>query len=290
MVIHCSILAWRIPRTEEPGRLQSMASQRVEHERLTLNTFSSWNPAVTQSSINCISLCHLFANKGPYSQCYGFPSSHVRMWELDQKEGWGPKNWCFWTVVLEKTFESPLGCKEIQTVHPKGDQSGIFIGRTDVEAETPILWPPDVKSRLTGKTPEARLDWRQKEKGTAEDEMVGCHQRLNRHEFGQTPGDDEVQGSQTCCSPWGRRVGHNWVTEQLPSLPLWSCLHEAAEQRSQRSSSGQSEKRRCRVGLPEVGEETVGWGWVSISTNSSHHGDETGLGEVWGWVKQNCED
>ena len=224
MVIHCSILAWRIPRTEEPGRLQSMASQRVEHERLTLNTFSSWNPAVTQSSINCISLCHLFANKGPYSQHYGFPSSHVRMWELDQKEGWGPKNWCFWTVVLEKTLESSLDCKEIQTVHPKGDQSGIFIGRTNVEAETPILWPPDWRADSLEKNPDAGKDWRQKEKGTAEDEMVGWHHRLNRHEFGQTPGDGEVHGSQTCCSPWGRKELD--MTEQLNWTEILAIFQE----------------------------------------------------------------
>ena len=94
---------------------------------------------------------HYFVNKGPSSQGYGFSSSHVWMWELDYEEGWAPKNWCFWTVVLEKTLESPLDCKEIQPVHPKVDQSWVFIGRTDVEAETPIFWPPDTKSWLTGK-------------------------------------------------------------------------------------------------------------------------------------------
>ena len=117
-------------------------------------------------------------------QGYGFSSGHVWMWELDYKESWMPKNWCFWTVVLEKTFESPLDCKEIQLVHPKGDQSWVFIGRTDVEAETPILWTPDEKNWLIWKDPGAGKDWRQEEKGTTEDEMVGWHHRFNGHEFG----------------------------------------------------------------------------------------------------------
>ena len=106
-----------------------------------------------------------FANKGPSSQSYGFASSHVWMWELDYKESWAPKNWCFWTVVLEKTLESPLDCKEIQPVHLKGNKSWIFTGRTDAEAETPILWPPDAKNWLIRKDPDARNDWRQEEKG-----------------------------------------------------------------------------------------------------------------------------
>ena len=113
---------------------------------------------------------HDFANKVPSSQGYGFSSSLVLIWELDYKESWAPKNWCFWTVVLEKTLESPLDCKEIQLVHPKGDQSWVFIGRADVEAETPILWLPDVKSCLIWKDPDAGKDWRQEEKGTTEDE------------------------------------------------------------------------------------------------------------------------
>ena len=105
-------------------------------------------------------------------------------WELDSKESWAQKNWCFWTVVLEKTLESPLDCKEIQPVHPKGDQSWLFIGRTDVEAETPILWPPDAKNWLIWKDPDAGKDWGPEEKGTIEDEMVGWHHPLNGHEFG----------------------------------------------------------------------------------------------------------
>ena len=124
---------------------------------------------------------HYFANKGPSSQRYGFSSSHVWMWELDYKESWALKNWCFWTVVLEKTLESSLDCKEIKPVHPKGNQFWIFIGRTDVEAETPILWPP-VKNRLIWKDPDAGNDWRQEEKGMTEDEMVRWHHRVNGHE------------------------------------------------------------------------------------------------------------
>ena len=121
---------------------------------------------------------HYFANKGPSSQSYGFSSSHVWMQELDYKESWAPKNWCFWTVVLEDTLESPLDNKDIQPVNPKGNQSWMFIGRTDAEAETPILWPPDTKNQLTGKDPDAGKDWRQEEKGMTEDEMVGWHHQL----------------------------------------------------------------------------------------------------------------
>ena len=126
---------------------------------------------------------HYFANKGPYSQSYGFSSSHIWMWELNHKKDWAPKNWCFWTVVLEKTLESPLDCKEILAVHPKGNQSWIFIGRTGAEAVAPVCWPPEVKSWLIWKDPDAGKDWRQEEKGMTEDEMVGWHHRLNGHEF-----------------------------------------------------------------------------------------------------------
>ena len=126
---------------------------------------------------------HYFANKGLSSQSYNFSSSQVWMWELDHKESWVLKNWCFWTVVLEKTLKSPLDCKEIKPVYPKGNQSWIFTGRTDAEAETPIFWPPDVKNWLIRKDPDAGKDWRQEEKGTTEDEMVGWHHRLNGHEF-----------------------------------------------------------------------------------------------------------
>ena len=126
---------------------------------------------------------HYFASKGPSRQGYGFSSSHVWMWELDYKKSWAPNNWHFWTVVMEKTLESPLDCKEIQPVHPKGDQSWVFIGRTDAEAETPILWPPDVKGWLIWKDPDAGKDWRREKKGTTEDETVKWHHRLYGHEF-----------------------------------------------------------------------------------------------------------
>ena len=122
---------------------------------------------------------HYFANKGPSSQGCGFSSGHVWMWELDSEESWAPKNWCFWTVVLENTLESPLDCKEIQTAHPKGVQSWLFIGRTDVEAETPILWPPDVKDWLIWRNPDAGKDWGQEEKEMTECEMFGWHRWLN---------------------------------------------------------------------------------------------------------------
>ena len=126
---------------------------------------------------------YYFASKGPCSQIYGFSSSHVWMWELEYKKSWVPKNWCFWTVVLEKTLESPLDCKEIQPVHPKGNQSWIFIGRTDAEAETPILWPPDAKSWLVGRDPDVGKDWNQEAKGMTEDEMIEWNHQLEGHEF-----------------------------------------------------------------------------------------------------------
>ena len=121
--------------------------------------------------------------KGPSSQGYGFSSSLVWMWDFDFEEGWAPKNWCFWTVVLQKTLESPLDCKEIQPVHFKGDQPWVFFGRNDAKAETPVLWPPHVKSWLIGKHPAAGRDWGQEEKRTTEDEKIGRHHRLLGHEF-----------------------------------------------------------------------------------------------------------
>ena len=145
---------------------------------------------------------HYFAYEGPFSQSYGFSSRHLRMWELDHKEGWMPKNWCFWTVVLEKTLESPLDCKEIKTVNSKRNQPWIFTGRTDAEAETPVLWPLDVKSWLIGKDPHAGKDRRQ-EKGATVDEIVGWHHRLIGHEFEQILGDRTGKPGVACCSPWG---------------------------------------------------------------------------------------
>ena len=133
--------------------------------------------------------------------------------ELDYKESWVPKNWRFWTVVFEKILQSPLDCKEIQPVHSKGDQSWVFIGRTDVEAETPILWPPDVKSWLIWKDPDAGKDWGQEEKGTTEDKLAGWHHWLNGHGFGWTLGVGDGQGGLACCSSWDCRVEHDWATE-----------------------------------------------------------------------------
>ena len=147
---------------------------------------------------------HYYANKGLSSQSYCFSSSHVWMWELDYKESWALKNLCFWIVVLEKTLERPLDCK-IKPVRRKGNQSWIFIGRTDDEAEVPILWPLDAKNWLIGKDPDAGKDWRQEEKGTTEDEVVGWHHWLNGHEFEQDPGVGDGQGSLACCSPWGHK-------------------------------------------------------------------------------------
>ena len=138
--------------------------------------------------------------------CSFFPSIRV-FFNVHQiaKEGWAPKNWCFWIMVLEKTLQSPLDSKEIKPVHPKGNQPWIFIGRTDAETEAPILWSPDAKSPLTGKDPDAGKDWGQEEKGVAEDETAGWHDQLNGHEFEQIPRDSEGQGSPVCCSPQGSK-------------------------------------------------------------------------------------
>ena len=154
---------------------------------MKLKDLAPWEKSYDQTRHHIKKQRHCFVNKGPSSQNYGFSSSHVWMWELDYKESWVPKNWCFWTGLLEKTLESPLDCKEIQPVHPKGNQSWILTGRTDAEAETPILWPPDVNKWLIGKDPDAEKDWRQ-EKRMTEDEMVGWHHWLNEHGFEQAPG------------------------------------------------------------------------------------------------------
>ena len=143
------------------------------------------------------------------------------MWELDCEENWAPKNWCFWSVVLEKTLESPLDWKETQLVHSKGDQSWVFFGRTDAKAETPILWPPHVKSWLIGKYSDAGRDWGHEEKGKTEDEMAGWHHRLNGHEFEWTPGVGDGQGGLACCNWWGFK--ESGTTERLKWTELnWS--------------------------------------------------------------------
>ena len=177
-----------------------MGSQRGRHDKATSLIFLGSKITVDGDCSHEIRRCLLlgrkattnidtilqsrdFADKGPSSQSYGFSSSHVWMRELDRKESWVSKNWCFWTVVLEKTLESPLDCKEIQPEHSKGDQSWMSIGRTDVEAETPILWPPDAKNWLIWKDPDAGKDGGQEEKGATEDEIVGWHHWLNGYEF-----------------------------------------------------------------------------------------------------------
>ena len=154
------------------------------------------------------------------------------MWELDYKESWVRKNWCFWTVVLEKTLESLLDCKEIQPVHPKGDQFWVFIGRIDVEAETPIHWPPHVKSWLIGKDCDAGKDWGQEEKGTTEDEMVEWHHWLNGHGFGWTLGVGDGQGGLACCSLWGCKKLDmtewlNWTELKIKIFNFTYVLHSA---------------------------------------------------------------
>ena len=169
---------------------------------------------------------HYFANKGPSSQGYGFSCGHVWMCELDCEEGRVPKNWCFWTVVLEKTLESPLDCKEIQPVHPKGDQSWVFIGRTDAEAEAPILLPPDAKGWLIGKDPDAGKDWGQEEKGMTEYKMVGWHHWLNEHEFERIP---ETAKDREACSPWVAKSWtwlRDWTTITTKSYKQWLVLPE----------------------------------------------------------------
>ena len=172
-----------------------------------------WKESYNQPRQHIKKQRHYFANKGLSSQGYGFSSGHVWMWELDCKKSWALKNWCFWTVVLEKTLESPLDCKEIQPVHSKGDQSWVFFGRNDAKAETPILWPPHVKSWLIGKDSDAGRDWGQEEKGTTEDEMAGWHHWLDGCEFQWTLGVGDGQGGLACCNSWGRKESD--TTEQL---------------------------------------------------------------------------
>ena len=146
------------------------------------------------------------------------------MWELDHKEGWVPKNWCFQIVVLEKTLQNPLDCKENKPVNPKGNQPWIFTGITDTETEAPMLWPLDVKSWLIGKGPDAVKDWRQEEKGTTEDETVGWHHQLSGHEFEQALRDGEGQGSPACCSPWGCKESDNRENNRGSLTKCWTSF------------------------------------------------------------------
>ena len=189
---------------------------------VTAATLAPWKKSYDKPRQHIKKQRHYFGDKDSSSQSYGFSSSHVWMWELNYKESWAPKNLCFWTVMLEKTLESPLDCKELQPVHPKGNQSWIFIGRTDAEAEVPILWLPDEKNWFIGKDPDGGKDRRQEEKGMTEEEMVGWHHRLNGHEFEQAPRVGDGQGSLVCCSPWGCKESD--TTEQLN----WTVLSHSA--------------------------------------------------------------
>ena len=171
------------------------------------------------------------------------------MWELDHKEGWASENWCFWIMMLEKTLESPLESKEIQPVHPKGNQSWLFTGRTDAEAETPILWSPDVKNWLIWKDPDAGKDWGQEEKGATEDEMVGWHHRLNGLDFEQSPRVGDGQGKLVCCCPWitkSRTWLRNWTTTTPSSVLTWRIPW--------REEPG---------GLQPMGSQRVGHDWMT---------------------------
>ena len=184
-----------------------------------IKTLAPWKESYAQPrQQHIIKQRHYFANKGPSSQGYGFSSSHVWMWELDYKERWAPKNWCFWTVVLEKTLESPLDCKEIQPVHPKGGQSWVFIRGTDVEAETPKLWPPHAKIWLMWKDPDSGKDWGQGEKGMTEDEMVGWHHWLDEHAFRRTLGVGNGQGGLACCGSWGLKESDTTESDKTEQL------------------------------------------------------------------------
>ena len=170
---------WKQWQTLFWGDSKITADGDCSHE---IKTLTPWKESFDQSRQHIKKQRHYFANKGPSSQGYGFSTYHVSMWEMNYKESWALKNWCFWSVVLEKTLKSSLDSKEIQPVNPKGNQSWIVVGRTDVKIKTPIIWPHNAKTSLLGKDPNAGKDWRQEEKGPTEDEMVGWHHWLNEHE------------------------------------------------------------------------------------------------------------
>ena len=198
------------------------------------------------------------ANKDPSIQDHGFSSGHVWMWELDCEESWVLKNWCIWTVVLEKTLDSPLDCKEIQPVHSEGDQSWDFFGGHDAEAESPVLWLPLAKSWLTGKDSDAGRDWGQEEKGTTEDEMAGWHPWINRRGFGWTLG--WWTGGLVCCTSWGhkesdRTEGLNWTDTKFTKTLLKCCTQYGSKfgnlSSGQRTGKGQFSFQSQRKAMPK---------------------------------------
>ena len=188
------------------------SKQKQKHLLLGRKVMTNLDSIFKSRDINYV------ANKVPSSQGYGFPSCHVWMWELDCEESWVLKNRCFWTVVLEKTLESPLDCKEIQPVHSEGRQPWDFFGRNDAKVETPVLWPPHAKSWLIGKDSDAGRDWGQEEKGTTEDEMAGRHHWLDGCKSEWTPGVGDGQGGLACCDSWGCKESN--TTEQLNWIEL----------------------------------------------------------------------
>ena len=229
------------------------------------------------------------------------------MWELYCKEDWAPKNWCFWTVVLEKTLESPMDDKEIQPVHSKGDQSWVFFGRNDAKAETPVVWPPHVKSWLIGKDSDAGRDWGQEQKGMTDDEMVGWHHWLDGRESEWTPGDGDGQGGLACCSSWGRK--ESGTTEWLKE-PSWTELQLSLENWGPRDGTHCPTARRkfvvlphqlFRTNIPEslcplwglywwnLCSPTGWWLWSGSVWNKIQKGSQEELqfhssGEVLGWT------
>ena len=217
-----------------------------------------WKKSYDQPRQHIIEQRHYFADRGPSSQSYGFSSSHVcacESWTIE-KEGWVQKNWCFWTVVLEKALESPLDCKEINPINPKGNQLWTFTGRTDAEA--PKLWPLDVKNCLSGKDPDDGKDWRQEEKGTIDDEMVGWHHWLDGHEFEQAPGVGDGQGSLVCCSPWGRKELD--MTEWMSWTEVYKI--EILPLRLQRKKSSPPSHKWENLGLQSVKDIDVFRPWA----------------------------
>ena len=221
---------------------------------MKLKTLVPWKESYDQPRQHIKKQRYYFANKGPSSQGYGSSSSHGWMWELDYKENWVLKNWSIWTVVLGKTLESPLDSKEIQPVHPEGNQPWIFTGRTNAEAETPILWPPDVKNWLIGKDPDAGKDWRW-EKGITENQMVGWHHWPNGHEFEYALGVGDGQGGLACCSPWGCKEFD--TTDQLNNNNSPKLARRRGKKWKWSWEGKRANKRWCIMGLTKATQQNT---------------------------------